>query len=372
MQELLEQEKIAKDAIINFITLDVNGRTTYKQVAKAGKAQRNKEEHDDILNIYAPFWKACISASEDYMSNIDKSRFTTTEIELDDDDDEMSKSRYPDDNKNDEYIYGSTDSEPKEDSEENSKKKPTIQWETPLEYLDSAYQAIKDEFLVGSGYVRECDELYKELKEKIRMAQKATWERKIKYKALHLELLEKSLNLQNPAICELLPYLITAYIFNSQQSHFFYHQEARDRANDDDKNIGRFWQLFSDCEIDAIDAGKIRAMTESVPKLFTLADCSDKYLIKAKSKSDESSGTTSNCNDDVRALLYEDRLLPQMKGSTYIRYRALLNDIFLTWCRILRQCSEKFNSSGLSIKINYQESIDLYNYYTGQNIPISY
>lgn len=71
--------------------------------------------------LYAPFWKACISAFEDYMSNIDKSRFTTTEIELDDDDDEMSKSRYPDDNKNDEYIYGSTDSEPKEDSEENSK-----------------------------------------------------------------------------------------------------------------------------------------------------------------------------------------------------------------------------------------------------------
>lgn len=350
MQEIIKQEAVVGEAIINFITSDVNGRIAYKQATRAMKAHGDKEEHDDILNIYSPFWKACISSFEDYISYIDKPRFTTTRIELDDENDEISL----------------TDS----DAEEVDEGAPEIQWETSLDDFEVAYQAIKDEFLVGSGYEKECAELYKELKEKIRMAQVATWERKIKYKNLHLALLEKALNLQNPAICELLPYLITAYIFNSQQSHFFYQQEARDSTNDDDKNIGRFWQIFSDCEIEAIDAGKIRKLAESVPKLFTLAGCNAKYLIKIERKGDENSDTSSRYNDDIRALFYEDRLLPQMRGVTYIRYRALLNDIFLTWCRILRKCSEEFNNSDLRDKINYQKSIDLYNYHTEQNMPM--
>ena len=83
MQKLLKQEEAAKDAIVNFITSDVNGRVAYKQAARAEAAQNNKEEHDRILNKYSSFWKTCILSFEKYLSEIGEPYITIIEIEED-------------------------------------------------------------------------------------------------------------------------------------------------------------------------------------------------------------------------------------------------------------------------------------------------
>lgn len=357
MQKLLKQEEAAKDAIVNFITSDVNGRVAYKQAARAEAAQNNKEEHDRILNKYSSFWKTCILSFEKYLSEIGEPYITIIEIEEDDDDDDdgASENSYTDDREKDKSI-----------------PEPAIHWKTSLECFDTAYQTVRDEFLVGSGYEKECNELYRELMKKLRMVQETAFERKIKYKDLHLELLEKALNLQDPNICELLPYLITAYIFNSQHSHFFYRYEARDHEHDDDINMGRFWRIFSDCEIEAIDAVKIRELVNSVAKLFIFDDRSEKQLLKMTLDSDKNSDTSCKSNENIRPVLFEEDLIPQMKGATYIKYDVLLNIIFLRWCSILRQYSEDFKKLNLSNQIDFEKSIDLYNFRMKQDVDMSF
>ena len=325
LDDVLQQERDAKDAIITFITTDVNGRVKYKYPPKSAEARVKKEIHDEITKTFENFWNACIDSFEDYISRIDEPRFSSTHyasIDIDGDDSDVHSEEY---------------------------SNFSIPFITSLDELKSAYKDVQIEYLTGSDNKDECDQLFKELVSKICTAEPK--QRKIKYKPFHLDLLPKALNLQDENVCELLPYLLTAYIFNSQQSHFF-HQQKNDTATDQDF-VRRFFIIFSDCAIDATEAGKIRAMVKTVSNLFSLSGC--ERLIKR-----------NYYIDDYKAQLYSVRMMPGTTGVSDFKYRYLLNDVFLQWRYILKKYSKKLENKNVIGTIDYQKSRELYNHYTDQ------
>ena len=115
----------------------------------------------------------------------------------------------------------------------------------------------------------------------------------------------------------------------------------------------RFFIIFSDCAIDATEAGKIRAMVKTVSNLFSLSGC--ERLIKR-----------NYYIDDYKAQLYSERLMPGTTGVSDFKYRYLLNDVFLQWRYILKKYSKKLENKNVIGTIDYQKSRELYNHYTDQ------
>lgn len=335
LQLIKAQEEDAKLAISNFIKADINGRIHYKQQKRTFQAQEIRKSHFEILETYSEFWNTCISSFQEYISGLDDAQFIA---QLD----------------GQKINIDTLISDPASQT-----------FETCIDDFMESYKEVETQFLIGSGHEKRCAELFRELCNEIGCAQKF-WDKaerkKIKTKDFYIELIEKSLNLDDKNVCELLPYLITAYIFNCQQSHLFYQQNL---LAYEDNNMQRFFQLFSEDDIDAINAPKIREMASSASDLFTLAKCKEKGFIKPE----------HSCNDEdrqsIRDLFSLYLYQPNMsKGPSYIKYQSLLNSFFFTWCKIIRSASEEFDELGLKNMIDYQKSLDLYNHYTDQNLPM--
>lgn len=335
LQLIKAQEKNAKLAICNFIKADLNGRISYKQQKRSFQAQEIRKSHVEIVETYSEFWNTCIFSFKEYLSGLNDAQFVA-------------------------QLDGKKISIDTLPSDPASKT-----FETCIDDFMKSYEDVETQFLIGSGHEKECAKLFDELCNEIGRALKF-WDKeerkKIETKDFYIELIEKSLNLDDKNVCELLPYLITAYIFNCQQSHLFYQQSLF--ANEDN-DARRFFQLFSEDEIDAILAPKIREMALSASDLFTLEKCKKKGFIKPE----------HGCNDEdrqsIRDLFSLYLYQPNMsKGPSYIKYQSLLNNIFFTWCKIIRSASEEFVELGLKNMIDYQKSLDLYNHYTDQNLPM--
>lgn len=177
--------------------------------------------------------------------------------------------------------------------------------------------------------------------------------RGMKNKSAHLDLLPYALNLRNKNIQELLPYLLTAYTYNSQWSHLFNEQE-NDNI-EDDFEMRRLKKIFTDCEIDPMETSKIWELIRSFSTLFTLHG---KYLSRLIKREDDA------------ATLYQEYLIRSyMKGVSYIKYRSILNKVFRAWCHAIYKSCEKCKVSELIETVNYQKSTKLYNFYTEQEIP---
>ena len=165
-------------------------------------------------------------------------------------------------------------------------------------------------------------------------------------------------------MCELLPYLLIAYTFNSQRSHFFNRQE-RDKVQD--TYLGsprRFFQIFSSDPIIPDEASKIRALTPGFAKNFSLRGYKNPLSNASK---DELSDYRSA---DIAAYLLGGQKCFYMKGVSDFKYLSLLNTSFERWCRILQDCNRKFGDSSFDLGIDYRKSLLLYNYYTNQNLPL--
>lgn len=175
----------------------------------------------------------------------------------------------------------------------------------------------------------------------------------MKNKSTHLDLLPYALNLQDKNIQELLPYLLTAYTYNSQWNHLFNKQKNDNIA--DDFEMRRLKKIFNNCKIDPIETPKIGELIRSFSSLFALSGNHLSRLIKRE--------------DDAQAAYHEYLIHPYMKGVSYIKYSSILNRVFRAWCRAIYKSCEKCKVLELKDAVNYQKSTKLYNLYTEQEIP---
>ena len=158
-------------------------------------SREDKEAHDEVIKAYKAFWKNCLGAFNKYISQINDSRFDFSTIEVD-------------------------ESPAKSEQKSGSYK---IEWElSSLDALRKAYSSVRKEFLcdLKNGEIEEFDKIFNDFVEKVEAVKHEPL--RIKYKEFHLDLLPKCINLSDKNVCELLPYLLTAYTFNSQITHFFY------------------------------------------------------------------------------------------------------------------------------------------------------
>lgn len=341
IENLKKQETSCIESISDFIKADVDGRTKYSQSKRLIDSQEEKEAHDEVIKAYKAFWKNCLGAFNKYISQINDSRFDFSTIEVD-------------------------ESPAKSEQKSGSYK---IEWElSSLDVLRKAYSSVRKEFLcdLKNGEIEEFDKIFNDFLKKIESVKHEP--RRIKYKEFRLELLPKCINLSDKNVCELLPYLLTAYTFNSQITHFFYQQKENQQDSGDKDKLKRFPLLFSEGTMSTAEAFKIRELISRFANNFTLSACVEKGIIGWEDETPDAEGGNTYYNRDETELLYEYRLQDYMKGFSYFKYRSLLNDAFMNWCRIVRDCAQNMTGMNLAGAINYQKSLDLYNHHTRQSL----
>ena len=148
----------------------------------------------------------------------------------------------------------------------------------------------------------------------------------------------------------------------------FYQKKEKREASRDKGELRRFSLLFSKDTMSTADAFKIRALISQFAKNFTLSDCVEKNIIGWEDETPDAEGGNIYYNRDETELFYEYRLQGYMEGVSYFKYRSLLNDAFMNWCRIVRDCTQNMAGMNLAGTINYQKSLDLYNHHTRQSL----
>ncbi len=334
--ELLKQEEACLQAISAFLKDGIDGRIAYSQPKKMDAAHEKKRKHSIIVESFAEFWKTCFAAFDDYIQHIDELTLSSHVAVLDDDSANQSRQE------TDDYSC--------------------VTWVSPLEQLIVIYKWVSKEILEGTNSKEACDILFWQLVDKMLTAE--TEPNKIKYKPFQLDFVPKALNLEDTNVCELLPYLLTAYIFNSQRSHFFNRQERDTAQCTDSECPRRLFQVFSDNPIVSDEASKVRAVAHSFVKNFSLKGYKDPL------KNKKGNSLTYNLDEERTARFLGMRNRPYMEGVSYFKYLFLLNDIYANWCRILDNCCPKFEDSSFDFGISYRKSLILYSYYTGQDIHL--
>lgn len=335
-----EQEKLCIKSISNFIKADVAGRAEYSQSKRLIEAREDKEAHDEVIEAYKAFWKNCLGAFDKYISKINNPR----------------------------YDYGTMEADKSSTKSKRKGKTHKLEWEfSSLDTLRNVYSSVQEEFLFGlkDEEKDEFDKIFNDFVEKVKAVKHKP--RRIEYKDFCLDLLPKCINLSDKNVCELLPYLLTAYTFNSQTTHFFYRQKIDEEAARTGNIFRRFPLLFSE-ETISTDVNKINELIGRFANNFTLSDCGKKGILWWKDERPDSEDGNIYYNRDEKELLYEYRLQDYMEGVSYFKYRSLLNDAFMNWCKIVRDCSQNMTGMNLAGTIDYQKSLDLYNHHTRQSL----
>ena len=310
VDELREQEAAAKQAIQSFIEADLNGRVSYLQEKRRLEAGDIKQDHDNAAAVYKSFWDDCEASFKSYLDMIDPSKYRL------------------DDTKESSFV-------------------------NPLDDLKEQYQSIKDQYYM-SGLAKkwkECDKIFSTLVVRLKEIEDASSESlKFKSKDFHLDFLCKAVDLRDENVLELLPYLLTAYTYNSQRTHLFYNHPTK---KGDESTPRRLNYIFENVSVDSFEASRIRKLVRDVAALFVF----ETPVFKDFDKQDESG----------RYKPLYSLVDPQMKGSSYLTYGRVLDDFFREWCEIIDRHRGKLKT-GSRASVDYQKSLDLYNNRAGRSV----
>lgn len=313
---LLADEQNAISAIVQYMIRGFNGNISYVHKKKSESA---KNEQPHITKKVSSFWKTCINEF-----NNSRASFTDTSVityTLDQDED-----------------IGQEDIEQEDIGQEDIGQ---VTWYDNFDVLEGTYYRIKDTYGFEATEEEEFDRLFKDLYKKMRAAvERITEPRKINIgKRLNLAYLPQMLDLNNPNICKLLPYLLTSYVFNSVYTHSLY------KKKDTDSSLLEL--IFGKNNVTSTEAPKIRKRIEVFARIFSL----DKY------------------RDKLIVLPAGDRPSPYLRGLDIDRqcgekYLAVLNHVFQWWCEAVTNSAQENQIKEISPQICCNYSKELYDYYT--------
>ncbi|MBD5160810.1 MAG: hypothetical protein HDT14_02070 [Oscillibacter sp.] len=304
MIELLELkfEEDAMIAISQYMIKALDGRVEYTRKTAAERAEKQRPR---ITEREKSFWDACIAEFRDYSD-------TLTDV--------------PD------IGFGNA---------------RNVFWVDCFEEFKLWYMEIKDTYGFTEEQEKEFDGLFNALCEKMQDAAKESEEpAKINLgKRLELYYLPQMLNVNNPVVSTLLPYLLTGYVFNSWDSRFFYETLK-----------GDFFlpRIFESDHISPDEAAKIREKIKKFVNIFSLKQHA-KALIPPM----------YDAADDRPAVSFSSAGVKAERG---IRYKVILDDVFKQWCTIISDVARKESMVEISRKECIEHSQRLYDYYTKQKM----
>lgn len=318
-KKTLARERNAINAIQKSLKILLNGGINYN-----GRPKENwsamRRSYIDSLKSYEIFWSDCMESFRIYVDGLN--------VEL----------------KQDEDIF--TNSQPE-------KKRKRIHWHDDFDDFKELYRHIENTHLSGSPYQKKrerlFDQLFHEIGEALR--KKRINVGNLKFGNLRLEILPQIISLDDPDIRALLPYLLTAYTFNSCDSKFFL----------PDKKLLPI--LLGKEETSAIEAPKQRKRIENFSNIFSLKNIKnpkggEPYLIC--DNRDDYPHTEEEFN--------QIKIEIKRRNIVALKYRVILNDVFFRWCRIIRDSARECGIENLWEAVDVSKSTALYNYYTEQTI----
>ncbi|MBD5117559.1 MAG: hypothetical protein HDT37_00270 [Clostridiales bacterium] len=174
---------------------------------------------------------------------------------------------------------------------------------------------------------------------------------------VNLERLPYMLNLQDKSVCELLPYLLTAFIFNSWRNRSF----AKEM---------RLVLLICGEDITSRDTDPLDSITISrmIPKAKKLAQVfSLKQMLDSKNKRAALLHLDPGTRNDRRpvpwyAAFYQ--MDPQSIESPYIKYKEMLDHVYDSWCSAIQECAPLAGIEAFPLDIDWDACQKLYSSYT--------
>ena len=316
---LLEEEKRAIKALSDNIKATFNSKISYCSEKKKVLSLVVMYHCSDKVE---QFWKESINQFENLMQEIN-------------------------DNKADASNTGKK-------QKENSigENDTNIRWCTHLDELTECYNRIREEYLYRLPQHQPCNKLFNELKREIQKAMDMERPAKKFDIGRHsFRYIPKMIDLRNPDVIELLPYLMTAYVFNYRKNRFFYRffYEKSSLISQIYEN-----ENFS---INSAEAPRYRERIDELCRIFTLENITNKKLI---------------CHsDDNRPKVNGSPVRYYMKEFPHIKYRAGLNIVFAQWCRAIQGSAAKLGYSEISLKRDFEDATALYHYYIDRLEPTS-
>ena len=218
--------------------------------------------------------------------------------------------------------------------------------------LEESFEQVKKFLLIRNR--KKCDDCFKDLKREIIEGMAPTpptcpsvlgripLERKFRY-------VHQILNLQEPAVCSLLPFLLTAYICNYSKNSFIL------RGTTSVKNA------FSnqECGVPLSQYNSIIKSLKSLSRIFGFKDISTKIEEVEPPKNGET----------VRPVVFRPSSFPTLKD------RHIRDLVFETWCVVIYKYlagnADPVCNSLLG-KISFSDSYILYLYYNNQYLCSQY
>lgn len=318
----LARERDAINAIQKSLKILLNGGINYN-----GRPKENwsvmRQNYIDSLKSYEIFWGNCLESFRVYVDGLNV------------------------ESKQDEDIFTNLQSQ---------KKRKRIRWHDDIDDFKELYKHIENTYLSGSPYQKKrerlFDQLFFEIGEALR--EKRTIVGNLKFGNLRLEFLPQMISLDDPDIRALLPYLLTAYTFNSCDSKFFL----------PDKKLLQI--LLGKEKTSAIEAPKQRKRIENFSNIFSLKNLKNP-------KGDEPYLICSNRDDYPYTEEEFNRIKTEIKRQNIaaLKYRVILNGVFRKWCEIVIEAVKKSGTKDIENTVNLSQCTILYNFYTGQRIHLS-
>ncbi|MBD5098626.1 MAG: hypothetical protein HDT35_03590 [Clostridiales bacterium] len=323
--ELSSKEQLALDAIADCMKKRLYGNVKYKDPA-AAKGRACEIPH--ISEQVHQFWNKCTPAFEQAVSKL----FSSPDIKL---------------RENYKPEYGPETEVPYSEeslSEERYEYDEGRGWVTPLRAFERAY----DEFIYSSGIdnrnqLKVLNRIFSQLCSKVDDYKERN---KKKYRLRGTILgkaefgnLEYLLDLQEDAIRQLLPYLLTAYTLTSCSSRFFYKDQTLIRLICATK--------VKDSErIDPIEASKVGERIKPLSKVFSLNGAI--------------SASTSRPVPETTPL--EEVISNDEKP--YVKNIAVLTSIYKIWGKVISDYGYLAEIDGFPSDIDWDACQKLYSSYT--------
>lgn len=209
--------------------------------------------------------------------------------------------------------------------ERRKRKTQTIAWGDPIQELKDAFLKVETQYLLHSRSHEECSRLFRQLLSLIETASSSpNPEEFCILGRLNWKYIEKMLPVQEPAVCALLPYLLTAYAYHFRKNRLMSRGSTSVEG------------AFSQDEVEIVKKSQIRNQLKTLSTLFGFCDYGIKFQECKRGSIDRAS----------------------------LKNELVLDYVFYTWCVIFCSYERDHPKSGLSA-INYSLSYALYLYYKG-------
>lgn len=305
IEDLIVEENSAIEALASFMVRMFDASINWRSEKKCKEAMSKRPKQAKAAKL---FWDECIKKFEMYSATLSF-----------------------------EYVRESKLSDDLYDKVEKTKLKEIseikISWLDEIEELEEIYDYFDRRYLFHSPLREECRELFYSLKTKLLEARQRDAKRFMPKAPLlgrvTLSYLSQIVDLKNSAVCELLPYLLTAFTSNFWKSRLFY-------------GYSTFSERAFEGNADSTEAVLTRKQLESLSRSFSLAMSQDDFVYN---KSKRPSVTL------------------QLTKTPYIKNVNLLEDVFIEWCEIIPECAHRARLQRLEKNVNFDKCRMLFDYY---------